>query len=114
MRLLRGSLRLSLLRGSSSELSKSKSDSQAIEERRKRRQHLLNAQRVEGNDGLRRTRSSEGEQQEAEEDSSSRLEGTSAAKEAASKGDSQWKSLKSRGATGAGQVGASLQQCTIC
>ena len=85
--------------------------SQAIEERRKRRQHLLNAQRVEGNDGLRRTRSSEGEQQEAEEeDSSSRLEESAAGKEAASKGESQWKSLKSRGATGAGQVGTALHQ----
>ena len=84
--------------------------SQAIEERRKRRQHLLNAQRVEGNDGLRRTRSSEGEQQEAEEDSSSRLEESAAAKEAATKGESQWKSLKSRGAMGAGQVGTALHQ----
>ena len=89
---------------------KSKSDSQAIEERRKRRQHLLNAQRVEGNDGLRRTRSSEGELREVEEDSSVRQEETAAAKEAATKGESQWKSLKSRGATGAGQVGTSLHQ----
>ena len=89
-------------------------EAKVIKERRKWRQHLLNAQRVEGNDGLRRTRSSEGEQQEAEEDSSSRLEESAAGKETATKGESQWKSLKSRGATGAGQVGTALHQYKIC
>ena len=58
---------------------------------------MLNAQKVEGNDGLRRTKSNE----EEDEEDSSRFEETA---KAASKGDAQWKSLKSRGATGAGQV----------
>ena len=58
---------------------------------------MLNAQKVEGNDGLRRTKSNE----EEDEEDSSRFEETT---KAASKGDAQWKSLKSRGATGAGQV----------
>ena len=71
---------------------------QAIEERRKRRKHLLNAQKVEGNDGLSRTKANEVE----EEEGSSKFEENA---KAASKGDPQWKSLKSRGATGAGQVG---------
>ena len=58
---------------------------------------MLNAQKVEGSDGLRRTKSNE----EEDEEDSSRFEETT---KAASKGDAQWKSLKSRGATGAGQV----------
>ena len=72
---------------------------QAIEERRKRRRHLLNAQKVEGNDGLRRTKSNEAEDEEEED--SNMIDETD---KASSKGESQWKSLKSRGATGAGQV----------
>ena len=79
-------------------------EAKVIEEWRKWRQHLLNAQRIEGKDGLRRTRSSKGEQREVEEDYSDRFEETVAAKGAATKGESQWKSLKSRGATGAVQV----------
>ena len=71
---------------------------QAIEERRKRRRHLLNAQKVEGNDGLRRTKSNEAD---VEEEDSNMIDETD---KASSKGESQWKSLKSRGATGAGQV----------
>ena len=55
---------------------------------------MLNAQKVEGSDGLRRTKSNE----EEDEEDSSRFEETT---KAASKGDAQWKSLKSRGATGA-------------
>lgn len=73
---------------------------QAIEERRQRRRHLLNAQKVEGNDGLRRTKSTNEEEVEEEEDSGNKFEETA---KAASKGDG-FRSLKSRGATGAGQV----------
>ena len=69
---------------------------------------MLNAQKVEGQDGLVRTMS-----REDEEEDGGKLNRFEENAKAVSKGDAQWKSLKSRGATGEGQVGTNCLTVNI-